>query len=327
MSRREPEGAPWTPEEDIFLTEGFAAFHDERTNQPDFLQIRQSFPFHEDRKHTDLSDRWREINEHLDTEDQELIARMRASSKAHRPQTWTYKYEQSVDLPPLSDILDGYRAMPSLALKTQVTESSIGRFATESRNVNEACLNHQFDAVSINHIVQDALQKIVDDAPLRDTLTREFRSALVRRGREFGIVDTARKLEIINEMRDHAAADQERLLMADSFERILTGVQMRTNRQGTPEAVLDDCLSILAALAEISWPSRPSSVIDSLQKEFKKRYVQTTTTFLRFQSQSPLIAQLLSRMTEIDRGVEVEQRFDQLKTHILNFRRPSAGPG
>jgi hypothetical protein len=325
MSRREPDIQAWTPDEDIFLSQGYAAFHDERTNQPDFVQIHDRFPFHETRKVGDLADRWRDITEHLEAEDQEVITRMRTSSKTHRPQSWTYRCEPPAETPSLPDILEDYRQMPSLALKTQLTESSVGRFATDSRNVNESCLNHQFEAGSVNHIVLEVLQKIVDDVPLRETLSREFRTALVRRGREFATRDASRKLEIINEIKDAAVAEQERQLMFDYFERLMQGIQARTSRQGVGDAIVDDCISVLAALADVVWPARPSAIVEGLQKDFKKRFAQTTTTFLRMQSTSPLISPFLRGMTEFDRAAEFDQFFEQFRAHIVNYRRQKMG--
>jgi hypothetical protein len=92
--------SPWTDEEDIFLSRGFAIFHDEKTNAPDFTNIRERFPFREDRKPSDLADRWRELTDRLEAEDQETITRIKNQAKSHKPQTWTYKDEPQVDLPP-----------------------------------------------------------------------------------------------------------------------------------------------------------------------------------------------------------------------------------
>jgi hypothetical protein len=325
MSRREADAQAWTAEEDVFLSQGYAAFHDERTNQPDFVQICDRFPFHQSRKVTDLAERWREITDHLESEDQEAINRMRLSSKTHRPQSWTYRCEPPADLPPLAEMLEEYRQMPSLALRTQLAEGAGARFAAEPRNVNESCLNHQFEAGSVNHIVQEVLQKIVDDAPLRDTLFREFRTALMRRGREFAARDAARKLDAINEIKDLAAAEQERQLMLEYFERVLQGVQTRTSRQGAGDAVIDDCLAVLASLTDVAWPARPSPVVDGLQKDFKKRFFQTTMAFLRIQSQSPLVAPFHRRLSDFDRAADLDQCFEQIRFHIVNYQRQKAG--
>jgi hypothetical protein len=108
-------------------------------------------------------------------------------------------------------------------MKTQATESSIGRFATELQNVSKACLNHQFEAMAVNCIVQEALQKIVNDSSPRDTLSREFLSALSRRGRKFAVKDVSRTLELISEMRDHAPSSF-RPSAKDHRRRFSTGV-------------------------------------------------------------------------------------------------------
>jgi hypothetical protein len=49
--------------------------------------------------------------------------------------------------------------------------------------------------------------------------------------REFATRDASRKLEIINEIKDAAVAEQERHLMFDYFERLMQGIQARTSRQ------------------------------------------------------------------------------------------------
>jgi hypothetical protein len=72
--------------------------------------------------------------------------------------------------------------------------------------------------------------------------------------------------------------------------RVLQGMQTRTSRQGAGDAVIDDCLAVLASLTNVAWPARPAPVVEGLQKDFKKRFFQTTVTFLRIQSQSPLVA-------------------------------------
>jgi predicted nuclease with TOPRIM domain len=215
---------------------GFAIFHDEKTNAPDFANIRERFPFREDRKPSDLADRWRELTDRLEGEDQETMTRIKNQVKTHRAQTWTYKFEPQADLPPLDDILEEYRQIPSLAMKTQFTEISNSRFMAEPKSINESCLNYQFEAMNVNRIVQDVLQKILlkdaDDEPLRKTILGQFHNGLAAKGRIFAIEDTNRRLEVINEMTDHALAETETQIMIGNFERILTGIQLR-NRQGS----------------------------------------------------------------------------------------------
>jgi hypothetical protein len=84
------------------------------------VQICDRFQFHQSRKVSDLAERWHEITDHLESEDQEAINRMRLSSKTHRPQSWTYPCEPPADLPPLAEMLEEYRQMPSPSFRCTV---------------------------------------------------------------------------------------------------------------------------------------------------------------------------------------------------------------
>lgn len=148
-------------------------------------------------------------------------------------------------------------------MKTQPTESSIWRFTVERQKVNETCLNRQAERSTVQKIVENTLEENDDDCRLGDTLWREFT-----------VKDVIDKLELIKEMRDHAAADQERFVMGDFLESILTGVQVKAIRHGSSQAILDDWLTTLAILAEITWSARPCPAMDSDQNDLTERFVR-----------------------------------------------------
>ena len=56
----------WTDDEDFYLSEGFAIYHDEKSDI--WQKILKLFPFKESRTASDLQDRWRFLADQLETE-------------------------------------------------------------------------------------------------------------------------------------------------------------------------------------------------------------------------------------------------------------------
>ena len=206
----------------------------------------------------------------LESEDQETIQRIKEASKYH-PQTWTYNLEPRVQTPDVDKLIDQFRQMPSLAMKTQFTEIKTSKFSSDHQNINEMCLNYQFDAGNINKIVQNVLSKTIDDETLRQTLLIEFRKSLSNKGREFAIEDINRRLNIINEMIDSTQSFQEAKSLIGNFDKIFTGIRQKLqyNQQA---AVVQDNFSLLRLLHTIQWPENKSQSVESIQKEFNQMF-------------------------------------------------------
>ena len=71
------------------------------------------------------------------------------------------------------------------------------------------CLNYQFDTLNINKIVQQVLNKTIDDITLKATLLNKFKESLSQRGKQYAIEDINRKLQFINEMKEITQIENE----------------------------------------------------------------------------------------------------------------------
>jgi hypothetical protein len=309
MTRRD-EPLPWTEDEDYYLSQGYAIYHDEKTNAIDFARIKDTFPFREGREVTDLSDRWRELTDRLETEHQETIERIKSQSKSHR-QTWTYKYEPQPDLPPVDDILSDYVQMPSLAMKAQFTELGTSRFISDTQNINEMCLNFQFEAGKVNSMVREVLEQTVDDETLRSTLLQEFQKALVNQGRAFAKEDIERKLSLIGAMPDHALADTEGRILMAQFERIFALVQARI-RQAVNTAYMPELLTLLLTMQRIQWPSTHLPNIEPIWNEFKTCMFRVIAELLKLQQFAPNREDLMFQVVDGLIAMDPKGEFDML---------------
>jgi hypothetical protein len=202
----------------------------------------------------------------------------------------------------------------------------------EPKSINESCLNYQFEATNVNRIVQDVLQKILlkdaDDEPLRKTILGQFHNGLAAKGRVFAIEDTNRRLEVINEMTDHALAETETQIMIGNFERILASIQLR-NRQGSsvlPQTVVD-WLEMLKMLLTVKWPHNPSTYVEQIRREFKQRFFQTVAEIFAYryqflQERTALFMPLMERLFDFDRGADFEGFLNpSIRPFITNIRK------
>ncbi|KAH0792477.1 hypothetical protein GPJ56_003654 [Histomonas meleagridis] len=261
------EGNEWTEDEDFFLSQGYAIYHDDK--QEVFDKIRRDFPFKQSRTSADLADRWRYLMDQLEAEDQDTIQRIKDGK--FRPQTWTYSQEPRVQMPDVDQMIEQFRQMPSLAMKTQFAEIQTSKFSDDNQNINEVCLNYQFDVDSINKIVENVLKKTVDDETLRKTLQTEFQKSLAQKGREFSVEDISRRLNIINEMTDPNQSFTESKSMIGHFDKIFTGIRQKI-QYNQQVAVTQDSFAILRILSTIQWPLSKTPNVDNIQKEFNRMY-------------------------------------------------------
>ena len=196
---------PWTEDEDFYLSQGYAIFH----NSTDiFTKIKEYFPFKEFRTVSELNDRWRFLNDQIESEEQDTIDRIKSASKYHS-QTWTYNFEPTFEQQDFNKFFEDYKKMPSLSMQTQFQELQNNKFINENQNINEMCLNYQFDTLNINKIVQQVLNKTIDDITLKATLLNKFKESLSQRGKQYAIEDINRKLQFINEMKEITQIENE----------------------------------------------------------------------------------------------------------------------
>ena len=255
----------WTEDEDFYLSQGYAIF------PSDFEKIKQYFPFREGRTASDLSDRWRELNDQLESEGLEKLKQ--PDVKPHR-QTWTYRFEPQIETPDVEEMIEQYRRMPSLSMKTQSAEVRSTKFEHDEQNINEMCLNHQFDANSVRQIVQGGLQRIVDDEILRETLITEFMEGLAVKGREFVVQDFGRKLRIINDM-EPSQADTEVKILAEQLKRIFNVIMERAK---FPQGAA--LLAMMMQLQKIEWPPKMSQPVERLKNQFRQIYLHASAQLL-----------------------------------------------
>lgn len=321
---------PWTEDEDFYLSEGYALFHDEKINFWD--KILALFPFKPTRTSDELQERWRFLTDQLETESQATLERIKSASKLHA-QTWSYNYEPT---PPSFDsqqIIDEFKRLPSLAMKTQVIEMN-ARSTTESQNMNEMCLNNQFDASSVRKIVQDVLNKTVDDETLRTTLIEGFKRELAQKGREFAYHDIKRKLKIINEMTEQQAEIEVAILLQyfqdifDSMIRRIGGSQTLTIFK-----VIEDSAKVLKTLYEVVKISgNINPPLKTFYREFIQKFYKTIGTifnnYLSFQpnnnEQYQAVFKLLADFIVVeDKNHEIDkylhQQYQQ-NIYLLKYR-------
>ncbi|OHS93509.1 hypothetical protein TRFO_11703 [Tritrichomonas foetus] len=319
---------PWTEDEDFYLSQGFAIFHDEK--QDNWSKIRAHFPFKESRKPSDLQERWRVLSDQLETEDQGTLERIKSASKLHA-QTWTYNYEPTTPLPDIFEFQEQFKNLPSLAMKTQFIEASNSRATNENQNINEMCLNNQFDAVSIKKIVQDVLNKLVDDETLKSTLMREFKGALSQKGREFAYEDIERKIKIINEMTDQQMAENEVVILLDYFDKIFLGLNNRLKAQRPPNTsaeLIDDILNILMALYDKVKPlPNPNPPLIQFFRDFYQKYMSAfSNIFSQIYQEIIRNPELYKKVMEIIKRVDKHNELDkylppQLKQFLLQMKQ------
>ena len=96
---------PWTEDEDFYLSQGYAIFH----NSTDiFTKIKEYFPFKEFRTVSELNDRWRFLNDQIESEEQDTIDRIKSASKYHS-QTWTYNFEPTFEQQDFNKFFEDYK--------------------------------------------------------------------------------------------------------------------------------------------------------------------------------------------------------------------------
>ncbi|KAK8885087.1 hypothetical protein M9Y10_044216 [Tritrichomonas musculus] len=332
----------WTEDEDFYLSQGYAIYHDEKTDiWPKILKL---FPFKPSRVASDLQDRWRDLQDKLETEDQGALDRIKDASKYHS-QTWTYNYEPTIQTPDPNQIIEQFRSLPSLAMKTQLIELHSSRFTHDNQNNNEMCLNHQFEASSIRKIVQDVLNKTVDkdDEALRTTLMNGFKSVLSHKGREFAYEDIERKIRIINEMTDNQTIDTEISILLEYFDKVFSGMLNRLNYANTMENyeksrnlqkqpnlltnVLRDVFSILKMLyIKVKPPPNAKPIIESFYRDFLNKFYQTYgkifNSYMVFQktdSFNNLLYNVYEFLIAEDKNHEIDKYLDKSLQQNLYF--------
>lgn len=319
MTRKETNEVPWTEDEDFYMTEGYSMYHDDRLNTTDFMRMREFFPF-KNRSIQDLTDHWREMNDQLESEEQEVMDHIKNGTKYHT-QTWQYKSEPTFDGPDLNKMLDDYREMPSLSMKTQSIEVQSSKYANDNQNINEFCLNHQFDAANINRIVSSVLLKTVDDETLRTTLLHDFHKIIMAHGREYALEDFTRRLEYIANMQDQVAIDYEINILNLTFERIFTNIKTRGQYSNTN--IVKDCLNILISLNEkIQWPLFTTPPIEKLHHEFTQQLLQAfafifNVHFLNEQWYT-FFKDYIDYVTKIDTRGDINGHLDQRLKNIFS---------
>ena len=314
---------PWTEDEDFYLSQGYAIFHDEKTDI--WNKVLQCFPFRESRKASDLQERWRILTDQLETEDQGTLERIKSASKLH-PQTWKYNYEPIHETPDFNDVISELRSLPSLSMKTQSIDLPSNNDSLAHQNINEMCLNHQFDANSIQKIVHDALNKLVaNDETLKATLMREFKGALTQKGREFAFEDIARKINTINEMVETQAAENEVIILMDYFDRIFQGSisRIRTNIQNV--SFVSEIVQTFMMLHEkVRIPPNANQALVQFYHTFSQKYLQTFASILTLlqQTQNPsLLKSAIDFIIRIDKNHEIDKHISpQFKQYFMKIR-------
>jgi hypothetical protein len=196
------------------------------------------------------------------------------------------------------------------------------------------CLNNQFDATSLNRIVQEVLLKTVDDETLRQTLHLEFRKQLMAKGREISIKDFSRKLSIISEMTDHSLADTEGKILVGQFERIFMNVANRARicvaaYYMQPNDTIPDLLNILTHMQAVEWPMNPGPIVESVRRDFKQMYFQAWAQVLTScdPTKPQQIKPYLDSLLIWDRACEFETHVNdaRIRQFIASFRRQLTG--
>lgn len=319
----------WTEDEDFYLSQGYAIYHDEKSDI--WAKVLKLFPFKESRSASDLQDRWRVLTDQLETEDQGALDRIKDASKLH-PQTWMYNYEPTIQTPDPNQVIEQFKSLPSLAMKTQSIELQSSRFTNENQNINEMCLNHQFEASSIRKIVQDVLTKTVDDETLRTTLMDGFKKVLSQKGREFAYEDIQRKIRIINdEIPDVQEAETEVMILLEYFDKVFYGILTRLKYAKAQEeyaktqnrakssnilfSVLNDVIVILQKLLLAAKPPQNANpIIETIHHNFTSKYYQTFGNILNIYMEPQLTEQykflihsIFKFIADEDKGHEIDK--------------------
>lgn len=271
---------PWTEDEDFYLSQWHAMYGGSDPKR--FEKILETFTFREGRTAEDLADRWRELTEQVEPEDLEKLKSPEV--KPHR-QTWTYRFEPQVELPDVEKMVKEYRDLPSLSMKTQSAEVRSSKFEHDDQNINEMCLNNHFDAKGVKNIVQNVLQRSVDDDILRETLLTEFMDGLAAKGREFAVQDFTRKLRIINEM-DQAQAEHEAKILIDQLREIIGVVWDKAKFAKQPisgdhgNSITGPLVAMMTQLQGIVWPVKRSAAVERIWCSFRGWYFKAAAGLL-----------------------------------------------
>lgn len=333
----------WTDDEDFYLSQGYAIYHDEKSDiWPKILKL---FPFKESRTANDLQDRWRDLTDKLETEDQSALDQNKDASK-YIQQTWTYSYEPTIQIPDPNQLIEQFKSLPSLAMKTNSIELQSSRFTNENQNINEMCLNHQFEASSIRKVVQDVLTKTVDDETLRTTLMDGFKSVLSQKGREFAYEDIERKIKIINEMADPQQAETEVMILLEYFDKVFYGMMTRlkyaksqslTKNANILLNVLNDVINILKMLiTKVRPPPNSKPIIESFYRDFTGKYFQTFAnifnSYMEFQQTEQFkyfLHATIDFIVNEDKNHEIDKYLNRTlpqNTYFLQYRDNKESP-
>ena len=267
----------WTIEEDIYLNQGVANFG------TDFKKIRDSFPFKSTHDQMHLQERWHEIDELCSPADQEIKDKIKASVNRYKHPSFNYSAEYKEPEPNLSEFEEIYTQMPSLT--AAALQPDMETKEQEIRNINALSLNSYFTAESIVSIVNDALNKTIDDEHLRNELIKDFHTKIIDKVRRISMKTMTENLVKINAM-PQAEQERECRIFEEKMHKILLVIQFKFKMNPNIPSSKNEYVQAFTMINYISvlliWPQNPSAQILALKENIYTKLAQLCAYFFNF---------------------------------------------